>query len=241
MPPQQPTYAGYGLPDARTLTDRFPVTSNKDAIEDARKILSDTLLTIEPSAWIAPPFKSKYYTDSRRTILNIDAAVDAAANAAGLAIQTAETQFVALNPAISTTTGAGTGQFFTLWSKAVPNGHLMVIESWGVQCVNAPPEAVAVRIPGGVGTIGGLASPPNPAVSDEQVVNHQKTKYIVGPDETFVVEMGNVVNTTPLFVVFSVGYWTFPVTRFVGKKEQAKNVPGYGVVGCQPNTGTECR
>jgi hypothetical protein len=240
------SYAGYGLPDARPLPQVFPSGSLAQAIRDAQKVLEGTLFTTDFAAWQRPPYKSVYFTDYRRTILNIDAGVNAAANAAGLALNAAETTFAPLNPVMRTTVGAGLLQFGTLanalWSR-VPNDSLvMVIESWGIECVNAPPEALAVRLIGnplgGLGSGGGNA--PNPAVSSSQASDHQRTKLIVAPNQALAVQIGNVTNMTPLFVKFSVSGWVFPVTRFVDKKEQMQVRPGYGVECDRPGYGVEC-
>jgi hypothetical protein len=233
------SYAGYGLPDERPLPQVYPAGSLAEAIRDAKKVLEGTLFTTDFASWQKPPYKSVYFTDYRRTILNIDAAVNAGANAAGVAINAAETTFAPLNPPMRTTVGAGLLQFGTLadalWSRKTNDSMVMVVESWGIECVNAPDEALAVRLNGnplgGLGTGGG--GTPNPATSTAQAAGHQRTKLIVAPNQVLAVQIGNVTNLTPLFVKFSVSGWIFPVTRFVDKKEQMQVRPGYGVE-CEP-------
>lgn len=231
MPPNAPqSYRGYGLPDPQPVDSAHPIGSVAAAIKAAVNVLERSLLTVEPASWQAPPFRSRYLTDSRRTVLNIAASVSAPVNAAGIAIAAAESLFAPLDPTILTTTGSGLLQLFTLWEIIPPDSHVVVIDSWGITCVNAPPEALAVRVQGG--TVGGAPTAPDPAVSSFRAKDHQKTKVIVKPNTGLKVQIGNVTNLTALFVEFSVSYYMFPISKYTDDKRDMRLIPGFGGKDC---------
>lgn len=226
------SYAGYGIPDPVPAIEagKGPVRSIKEALQAAQEALEDTLFEVDLVGWRAPPFRSQCWYDTRRTVLNIGAAVNAGANAGGLALVAANSTIAPLNPLVQTTTAAGQ-QFFDLWRIKVTESTVVVVDSWGITCVNAPPEALATRLRGT--SVGGFGSPPKPASSGNAADQLQPTHHVVTGNKEFAVQIGNVVDTMALFVEFAVYYWQFPVTRTTDEKKKMKLKPGFGAEDCK--------
>ena len=230
MPPRNRidrSYAGYGLPDAPAPGSSSPQTAIEECLRAGGQILGDAIFRSEEVAWHEPPFNAQFFTRSVRFVLNIDAAVDAAANAAGLALIAAESAFVA--PSSATTSGAAL-QYKPIFGFIPNQNQFLVIKSWGIEAVNVPPEAVNVRLRGG--TVGGLGSPPDPAVSGFQVKDHQPTQLVVLQGKRLIVEIGQVNNDQPIYVKFSACFWVGKTTDASGTRESLLVKGGYGK-GCK--------
>lgn len=226
--------AAYGIPDSgpggtgkgSRSQPQHPVTTIEECLRAAQQALKETKLSVQQVPWHKPPYRARTEPTLVRAVINIDAAVDAAANAAGLLLVTAQQTYKNLDLS-GATAGATLPQWFDLWS-AVPNdSEAIVIQSWGITCVNLPPEALNVRISGHAD--GGKPTPPNPRLSSYQADQLQQVNAIVAPNKPLTVQISPVLNTAALLVYFSVSYYRFPVTKYQDGEKGLNLETGFGV------------
>lgn len=213
-------YAGYGLePAQKPLISQPPRQVVKGCIDAAREAFNDRVF--EPVPWVDPPYRGIDQCTFVRAVVNIPAAVDPVANAAGLVLAAAQSTIVPIT--VLTPTGASTGAV-TLFTLTPPNSHVIKVRSWGITVVNNAPEAVRVLVQGG--SAGGLASPPDPFMSSYLIGGQQPAHMILTADKTLTVQLSNL-SPDALLIYFGICYWQFPVTHYTDDPRTTKLTPGF--------------
>jgi hypothetical protein len=230
--------AGYGMElpveAQRQLAQRLasePSLSIEKCIAAVRDVLSATLTTAELAPWLAVPFRGQRRTSPLiRAVLNVSAAINPAANAAGIALAAANSTIA---PVLLLTPVAN--EPLDLFTVTCERSHTVKLDTWGVSVINAPPEALVTGVRGA--TVGGMPDPPRPGVCTHQVEMHQHAEGLISEGKNVTVTVQNLTNAigapaTPLLVYFAVSWWLFPVNRWMDNKEDTKLRSGFG---------TECK
>ena len=217
--PEQ-SYQGYGLPNPQAPGPMNPRLMLEECLEALRTAFDGK--DYSPVPWVSPGYRAADRCDFVRAVVNIPAAIDPIANAAGLVLAAANSTLQPIT--VLTPTGAASNPV-TLFTLTVPRGSVLKVRSWGITVVNNAPEAITVLVRGG--TAGGLSSPPNPNISSHQTELHQPAHMILTEDKTLDLQISNV-SPDALLLNFSICYWLFPVTNYTDDPRTTRLTPGYG-------------
>lgn len=228
--------AGYGmeLPPHQRVQGN-PQLSIEQCIEAIRDIYEGAVSTSDFAPWQRVPYRGRRRCRLVTAVLQVPAASgNPAATAAGVALQTANSQFLPTPiPLLDPTAGGGpiTGSVQLFTFKPEARSKELKVESWGVSVLNGPDTALQVGVTGG--TAGGLPDPPNPGLSSHQVELHQPAEAIVTENKEITITARNLSlgfpgQETPLLVKLGVCWWEFPVDRYVDSRKQSVLRGGYG-------------
>ncbi len=184
----------------------------------------------ELAPWIYPSYRSSYSCEFAQAVLNVPAAVNAAANAGGLTLAAALSTIVPIT-VLTPSAGPGFADAQQLASISPDTrSKVLKLRSWGISVVNAPDEALEVTVIGG--TAGGVPSPPNPEISSPTVELHQPAHAIVTENKPIRVLLRNRTQggaaPTALHVRFGFCFWEFPVDRFTDDAYSTRLRGGWG-------------
>lgn len=226
-----PNAAGYGLemsPQERARASGYghPQSALEDCIRAAQDVLAQTMGISQLAPWHAPPPRSRERCLFARAVLNVPAALNPAANAAGLVLAAAQST---IQP-ITVLTPTANNEPLPIFEMTPRRSSIIRLKSWGITVVNAPDEALATGATGG--TVGGLPEPPNAAISSHEVELHQEAAALVTENKTLAVTVRNVTaplpSATPLLLLFGVCYWEYEVTRYTDDPSKMRLQSGFG-------------
>ena len=182
--------------------------------------------TSDLAPWIYPPPRSHYRCQFVQAVLNVPAAMSAAANAGGLTLAAALGTITPIT--VLTPTAAERVTLTTITPEA--RSKSLKLFSWGITVANAPDEALEVSVTGG--TRGGLPSAPNPSISSHAVELHQQAHAIITENKTIDIQIRNLTQggaaPTALHVQVGFCFWEFPVDRFTDDTNANRLRGGYG-------------
>ncbi len=231
--PPAPPMPGYGLERKVPPLPQWssnPIAELEKCISAFARVYEQTLGTSDLAPWVHPPYRSRTRCQSVRAILNVPAALNAAANAAGIALAAAHSTIVPI-PVLTPAVAPAFTDAQLLFSIASQRGFVIKVKSWGVDVVNAPNEALEVLVSGG--SAGGVAEAPNPAISSALVELHQKADSIITENKLLEIRVRNRTQAlpvaTPLLLEFGICFWEFPVDRYTDNKDTTRLNGGYGV------------
>ena len=203
--------------------------------------LRRTLQVSDLSPHIHPPFASRYLCFLGRSVINVPAAFDPAANAGGIALTNAEATFSGQVPDPLTNTGqTDQVQLFTPTNAApafdaqlvfefnTPQGYVVVFNSWGITVVNSRPDAARVTVEVGGGPNTGVEAP-HPFMSGAPRELHQPTLVILPENKRLGVKVQNLDTGSALLVQFGICGWQIPVRRYMQSLASMLPNPGFGV------------
>lgn len=223
-----PSAAGYGLEaPPGTFQPSHPVLSLQACIQAAQACLASTMQQSSLAPWHTQPQRSNTRCEFARAVLNVPAAVNAAANAAGLVLAAANSTIVPIT--VLTPTAANEPlTFFTLSPEA--RAQMLRLKSWGITVVNAPDEALRTGVVGA--TVGGVPSPPNPSISSHVVELQQDATAMVNENKTLEVTVQNLTtplaSATALLIFFGVCWWEYDMTRYTDNPNKMRLQSGFG-------------
>jgi len=226
-----PNAAGYGMelpPEQQRAVNGYgnPQLSLESCISAAQDIVAGTMGLSQLAPWHTQPPRSRTRCLSARAVLNVPAALNAAANAAGLILAAANSTIVP----ITVLTPTALNEALPLFELTPTRSTIIRIKSWGISVVNAPDEALQTGASGG--TVGGLPEPPNPAISSNEVELHQDATAMITENKTLQVTVRNLTatlaNATPLLILFGVCIWEYEVTRYTDDPTKMRLKSGYG-------------
>lgn len=218
-------WEGYGIQPTHPGCPPAPTDALEECIRAFTQIFEDVLQISDLAPWIHPPFRSRFVCEHRRAVLSTDVALNAATNAAGIALAAAQNTVVAgFVPLLEMTTA---GDFQTLFTLDVPRSNAIRVKSWGITVTNGAAEALTVNIR--AGTTAGPPGPPNAFISGAAVADHQPTFFLMQAGQQLRVQ-GILANLlSPLLIDFGICYWLFPVTKRVDDRNGTRLRSGYGL------------
>lgn len=224
-PRRKGQWEGYGIQPMGPGCPPAPTDALEECIRAFTQIFEDVLQITDLAPWIHPPFRSRFVCEHRRVVLSTTAALNAATNAAGIALAAAQNTVVAGFVPLLEMTGAG--DFQTIFTLNVPRSHAARVKSWGITVVNGAPQALTVNIR--AGTTAGPPGPPNAFISGAEVSEHQPTFFLMQAGQQLLVQ-GILANLlSPLLIDFGICYWFFPVTKRVDDRSGTRLRSGYGL------------
>jgi hypothetical protein len=209
-----------------------PFPQFDDCMVGLRALLEETLLNAVAAPHHEPPFNARSVEQTVRAVINVPAAFDAAANAAGIALAAAEGVIVTvpvLTPALAVPP-FGAVQVLAL---TTPGGHVTVYRKVGVLVQNSRPEAARVEV---VAT-GPNASPDAPTNLSSGILPNERRPIlaIVPENRELLVRVENLDTASPILVTVVVEGWTLPVTRFTDDLRGLYPRMGFGRNACPPS------
>jgi hypothetical protein len=217
------SYAGYGFDPGGHGCPPHPVEALVECLRAMQQVLEDTLQIADLASWIHPPFHAKWVNGRVRAVISTTVGLNAVTNAAGLALQAANSSIVAVP--IFEMTSATDGQ--AIFQVTPPRSHMARIASWGISVEGGPPELVQVRVK--APSQGGLPTAPDPFLSSHESSQQQPTFLILQENQQLTIEVLLNVTTMPALINFGISYWQWPITRRTDTKEGASFRSGYGV------------
>lgn len=170
-----------------------------------------------PTSNLAPhfhaPLNSSTINFKIRAVINVNAADDAAANAAGIALAAAEN---AINPAgaeLLTAAAGAAGVPIPIPSAnyRTPSGFTTIVNRWGVRAINADDSAVVVRHNVDKGPNAGSFSP-IPGLGGTGADLQEPTLLVIPDNGSLNFSIGNRDAGAPLLVEIAWSGWRIPAS-----------------------------
>lgn len=224
-------YAGYGVPDpGAPCGPQSPADALAECIRAGREVLAGTIQLHELVPWTEPPYRAIPQNTFVQAVLSTTVGFNAAVNAAGLAMQAANT--VGTNAPVlleqsSATDWKTLSMDPTKATAQATQTHMMRIKTWGISFGAAGPKAAKIRTR--AATVGGSPPPPNPFVSSYQADQQEDTFVILQPDQALNVDVQLEVVVAPVLIYFALIGWSWPVKNRKDKPEGAILRSGYGL------------
>jgi hypothetical protein len=212
------------------------------------QLLKATLSTSVSYPSEKPPFRSRSLCQVTRTVVNVPAAFDPAANAAGNALAAAAGALTGVVTDALIGGSGPTGQSQNLdqvqnltptalappfdpipvWQYRTPQGYAAIWKSWGLTVETGDPlgARTSARVEGGpnTGSVG-----PNPLTSGALKFLHQPTTIILPENKLLQVLVQNLDVNSPMLVTTSVCGWLIPIRQWKDKPESLVPEAGYGI------------
>jgi hypothetical protein len=203
-------------------------------MESLRQLLEHTLTTADLAPHVHAPFHSNSICFDCQAVINIDAADNAPANAAGIALHAVQNKFSPAPPAPQdveiVTAPAGTPSApVTLPGSCIYNsgsGYVTVIKSWGADVLNNVPNSVKIRA--NILGVNDVSTPPLPSISSAQQEEQQPTMVIIKDNGSLSFTVQNLDPGTAALIQISWCGWRIPVRRFENTLKSMMSKPGYG-------------
>lgn len=220
----------YGYPPGHQIPAVFCGSSpgqardEQEALRKIKEVLKGSVEVSDLSPHIHAPLNSKTITRVIRAVVNIDAADNAAANAAGIALHAANNAY-AVNPTILVTAPAGapsTPMQLNAASYLSPGGYVTIVDRWRARVVVGDVDAVEVSLAKLVGPNFG-STPPDPLFGSGQGGDWQDTMVVVRENSDLIFSVANYDAGAPAFVEIAWVGWQVPVFRFEGTVESLLN------------------
>ncbi len=236
---------GRAYGDFTQATQRFPaaVDLNRpqgyaqfpgfdECLRALKSLLEDTLIGTARDPRDLQPFNSRTILKDSRTILNIPAGFDAAANLAGINLAAANSQFqpvTLLTPALA----APPFERLPVIDFVAPQGTVTIIRKWGITVIVGDHEAALATVNIGGGPTDGSTAP-DPTVSSACWNDVQDTMIVLPENVRCRVFVQNLDTHSPLFVQTVLYGWVIPVAKYQESLRSITRAPGYGPV-CKDN------
>lgn len=222
-------YAGYGINLPGSQCPPRPEDALIECIRAMQQILKDTLQISDLAPWIHPPFRARSFSDFTRTIVSTTVALNAGVNAAGVALQAANTVpgAPALVPALEEMSAAG--EFQTIFEFSNPINVATRVSTWGITVNNVVPEGVLIKVSAG-SVAGGPPSAPNPLLSSAEFSSHEPVFLLVQGKQTVQIQVAlRDVTGSPAVIDFGITAWSWPVRNRDDSPEGLISRSGYGL------------
>jgi hypothetical protein len=220
---QRDRFAGYGFPGTEPSCPSSPDDTIAECIRAGREVLEGTIQLHELVPWTVEPFRAHSTNQHIQAVLSTTAAFNAAINAAGLLLRTANTVGTDA-PALLEMASAG--EFMTLFEIQPPQTFMARIKSWGLSAGPAGPKVVQVRLR--AATVGGSPTPPNQFLSSYPVNQQEPVFALLQPDQALRVDVRMIVLTAPVLLDFGICTYHWPVGKRKDTPKGAILRSGYG-------------
>jgi hypothetical protein len=192
-------------------------------LESLSRMLESTLAISDLAPHIHPPFGSRSFFGIRRAVINVPAAFDAAANAAGIALAAANG--IAPGSILTPTTVAPPFGPVLFSNHQTPPGFAAIFKSWGMTVENSFPAAARMTIENQGPNTGSAA--PSGITSGAAYTDHQPTMVIVPDNRRLDFFVENLDTGSPILVTFSIYGWQIPIRRYEEDLKSLIPQPGY--------------
>jgi len=223
MQAERDRFSGYGFPGTGPDCPPDPGDAIAECIRAAREILEGTLQLSEIAPWTTEPFRAHTENEHVQAVLSTTAALNPAINAAGIALQAANT--VGANVPLLLEMSA-VGEYVTLYELRPAQTFMARVKSWGLSAGLAGPKAVGVTLRGA--TVGGVPTPPNQFLSSYPVNQHEPVFVLMQPDQTLAVRVRLEVLVSPVLLDFGICTYHWPVNKRKDTPKGAILRSGYG-------------
>lgn len=200
-----------------------------DCLCALKEMLEGTLTTGDMAPHIHQPFDAVTLELVTRAVVNIPAALDANANAGGIALAAAEGQFQAVT-LLTPTNNAAPLNPVTVVAYTCPQGWVSVFKKIGMTVEVGNPSAANVSVQN-TGENQSSAGP-NPLTTGAAAFEEQQTMLIIPENKSLNVQVQNLDVGSPLLVRTALSGWQIPIRRYEQTLKSMLKKPGYGVY-CQ--------
>jgi hypothetical protein len=219
---------GYTAQDAAAL--RTPGFNDCD--ESRRQLEEETVFNAVSAPHHEPPFNARSVIRTFRAVINVPAAFDAAANAAGIALAAAEGVIVAV-PLLTPTVAVPPFGAVQVASITTPPGHATVWRRGGILVANSRPEAGRFEL---TASGGPNTSPDGPTnLSSSSLTSEREDVLVIVPENrALMLRVENLDTASPILVTITVSGWTLPFTGYTDDVRGLYPRRGYGRNACRP-------
>lgn len=222
--PQGPgPYEGYGF-DMPPGCPPTPGNALETCLRALQVMLGRTFQLNDLAPWIHPPFRATFNCEHVEAVIGPSAALDAAGNAAAVALAAAASGPGFTVPVLVMNAATDFVNLFTLTPQ---QSNMARIKSWGISPGNAGAKNLETRLL--TASVGGTPSPPNPFLSSAEVSEHQDAFLLLQPRQTMAVQARILDVTSPTLVDFGICFWTWPIKRRRDDEQGTLLNPGYGL------------
>lgn len=217
-------FKGYGFDNPMPNCAPSPQDALLSCIRAFQETIASTFQLADLAPWIHPTYRAVFNCEHVQFVIGPSSALDAAGNAAAVALAAAASGPGFTVNVLQMETAASFVDLFTLTPQ---QGNMIRIKSWGISPGNAGAKNLATKLL--AATVGGTPAPPNPFISGADVANHQDAFVLLNSTQTLKVQAQIRDLSSPTLVDFGICYWIWPINKRSDSKEGTLLRSGYKV------------